>query len=133
MNFLARNTDYAVRALIYMAQKAPDFISTADLDRDLRLPRPFMRKSLQVLTRAGYLESVKGKNGGFRLRAAPENVGLMEVMTLFQGPVSLGDCLFQKKICACRSNCSLRKEVKTMESLVIGHLRGVTLASLMKG
>ena len=133
MNFLARNTDYAVRALIYMAQRAPALVSTADLDRDLRLPRPFMRKSLQVLARGGYLESVKGKNGGFRLKRDPVNVGLMEVMTLFQGPIGLGDCLFQKKICSCRSNCPLRKEVQTMETLLIGHLRTVTLASLMKG
>jgi Rrf2 family cysteine metabolism transcriptional repressor len=132
MNLLTRSTDYAIRAMIYMAGDEDRTISTADLDRDLGLPRPFMRKTLQVLQRAGYLSSVKGNKGGFRLEASPEKVRLIDLMTIFQGRISLGDCLFKKKLCDCVKTCPLRKEIKSLERDVLGRLKRVTLADLIK-
>jgi Rrf2 family protein len=133
MNLLTRSTDYAIRALIYMAADEDKIISTADLDRDLGLPRPFMRKTLQALQRAGYLSSVKGNKGGFRFEASPQEIRLIDLMTIFQGQISLGDCLFKKKLCDCVSTCPLRKEIKGIEKSVLDRLKSVTLADLMKG
>lgn len=130
MNLLTRNTDYAVRALIFMAGKAPARVSTTDLLRDLKLPRPFMRKTLQTLQKAGYLDSTKGKNGGFSLLLRPEKIALIDLITLFQGPMSMGDCLFRKKVCVCVPTCPLRKEIKVIENMALVHLRSVTIASL---
>lgn len=132
MHLLTRNTDYAVRALIYMAGKDPELVSTADLDRNLKLPRPFMRKTLQTLQKAGYLSSVKGKNGGFSLAKSPAKMQLTDLITLFQGPVSMGDCLFKKKLCDCINSCPLRHEIKAIERLALERLKSVTVGSLMK-
>ena len=132
MNLLTRSTDYAIRALIYMAGDEDRIVSTAELDRDLKLPRPFMRKTLQMLQKAGHLSSVKGHKGGFRLETAPEKIRLIDLMTIFQGTISLGDCLFKKKLCDCMQSCPLRKEIKRMERDVLERLRKVTLADLMK-
>ena len=133
MNLLTRNTDYAVRAILYMAQHAGTLVSTADLDRDLKLPRPFMRKTLQVLQQQGHLRSVKGYKGGFQLLRPPEKIYLIDIMRIFQGEVSLGDCLFKKKICHCVASCPLRRQVKSMEQDLLKRLKAVTVADLMKG
>jgi Rrf2 family protein len=133
MNFLARKTDYAVRALIYMAGKVPERVSTAELHRDLGLPRPFMRGVLQNLQKAGYLESVKGQGGGFVLNVKPESIRLNDLFVLFQGPVSMGDCLFRKKLCVCAQTCPLRREIKEIEVFARERLQNATVASLMKG
>ena len=133
MNLLSRSTDYAIRALVYMAKDEDRVVSTADLDRDLKLPRPFMRKTLQLLQKAGYLSSIKGNKGGFHLEVDPEKVRLIDLMTIFQGPMSFGDCLFKKKLCNCAGSCPLRKEIKAMESMVLGHLNNVSLADLIRG
>ncbi|MEI6437876.1 MAG: Rrf2 family transcriptional regulator [Candidatus Omnitrophota bacterium] len=133
MNLLTRNTDYAVRALIYMAEKSPRRVSATDLERDLALPRPFMRKTMQTLQKAGYLSSIKGKNGGFVLALSTSKIRLADLIALFQGAVSMGECLFKKKICECARTCPLRHEIKQIETMAIAHLRGVTVASLMKG
>jgi DNA-binding IscR family transcriptional regulator len=53
-------------------------------------------------------------------------------MTIFQGTISLGDCLFKKKPCNCIRSCPLRKEIKLMERDVLDRLKTVTLADLMK-
>jgi Rrf2 family protein len=132
VNLLTRNTDYAVRALIYMAGKDPARVSTADLDRDLHLPRPFMRTILQELQKAGYLLSVKGRNGGFTLAKPPEKIPLTGLIALFQGPVSMGDCLFKEKLCDCAHSCPLRHEIKAIEAMASARLKAVTISSLMK-
>ena len=132
MNLLTRNTDYAVRAILYMARHPEALVSTADLDRDLKLPRPFMRKTLQALQKAGYLTSVKGYKGGFRLQRKPARIYLIDLMRVFQGEISLGDCLFKKKICACVAVCPLRRQVKSMEQDLLRKLKRVTIADLMK-
>jgi Rrf2 family protein len=131
VNLLNRSTDYAIRALIYMAEDADRIVSTADLDRDLKLPRPFMRKTLQMLQKAGYLTSVKGGGGGFRLEREPKDIKLIDLMKVFQGDISLGDCLFKKKICTCVRTCPLRREIKSMEAMVLGRLKSVTLFDLI--
>jgi Rrf2 family protein len=132
MNLLARDTDYAVRAILYMAQHEGALVSTADLDRDLKLPRPFMRKTLQVLQKEGYLTSVKGYKGGFRLDRKPSQIRLIDLMHVFQGEISLGDCLFKKKICHCVATCPLRRQVKSMEQDLLKKLKSITVADLMK-
>ena len=132
MNLLARDTDYAVRAILYMARHNGALISTADLDRDLDLPRPFMRKTLQVLQKEGYLISVKGYKGGFRLKRKPSSIYLIDLMRIFQGEISLSDCLFKKKICECVVSCPLRRVVKSMESDLLKKLKTVTINDLMK-
>lgn len=132
MNLLARDTDYAVRAILYMARHDTALVSTADLDRDLDLPRPFMRKTLQVLQKEGYLTSVKGYRGGFQLKRVPANIRLIDLMRIFQGEISLSDCLFKKKLCQCVTSCPLRRVVKSMESDLLKKLKTVTIAHLMK-
>ena len=132
MNLLARDTDYAVRAILYMARHKGALVSTADLDRDLKLPRPFMRKTLQVLQKEGYLTSVKGYKGGFQLKREPRAIYLIDLMRIFQGEISLSDCLFKKKLCACVSSCPLRRVVKSMEGDLLRKLKAVTISHLMK-
>jgi Rrf2 family protein len=133
VELLARSTDYAIRALLHMAARKDVLISTADLDRDLKLPRPFMRKTLQALQKAGYLESIKGHKGGFRMSRPAQEIRLMDLMKVFQGNISLGDCLFKKKVCSCVRTCPLRREIKSIETMVLKRLSGLTLADLLRG
>lgn len=133
MNLLARSTDYAIRAIVFMAQDPDHLTSTAELEEELGLPRPFMRKILQVLQKEGYLDSVKGNQGGFTLRRKPSDIRLFDLMTIFQGHISLGECLFKKKICSCLATCPLRKEVKKMELGLLKQLKTLTIADLIRG
>ena len=132
MNLLSRHTDYAVRALLYMAKRVGERVSSMDIHRDLKLPRPFMRKTLQVLQKEGYLVSVKGHKGGFMLAMPPQKIRLIGLMRIFQGDISLSDCLFRKKLCRCVAVCPLRREIKSMEAVLVDRLSGVSLADLMR-
>jgi len=74
VDLIARNTDYVIRSLRYIARHSNDMVSVSELVEDLKMPGPFLKKILQKLGKEGILRLCKGKNGGFALKARPENI-----------------------------------------------------------
>ena len=127
-----RSTDYAVRALKYLAEKNKE-ASAAELTKELSLPRPFMRKLMQTLGKGGFVKSRKGRSGGFSLIKRPEDIGLMELIKLFQGPVCLNDCIFMNKTCHNWKKCFLRKKLGEIEEYAFLVLARITLKDIVEG
>ena len=132
MKLITRDTDYAVRALCCIAEQKQEVISADQLVKSLDMPRPFLRKILQTLTKAGLLNSSKGKDGGFSLTVFPEEITLTDVMKIFQGPVRLNECKFRKSDCPYINDCFLKKKIDEIEKEVIVKLKAITIASIIK-
>lgn len=133
MDIITRNTDYAIRALIYLAQNKDTIVSTSQLQQEMKLPRPFMRKLCQTLQKTGYIDSIKGNRGGFRLAVSARAITLTDLIRVFQGDVALTHCLFKKRVCPNTKTCPLRKKLKSIEAHMLRELQSVTIASLMQG
>jgi Rrf2 family protein len=131
MKLVTRDTDYAVRALCFIAKHNKERISASDLVRELKIPRPFLRKILQILHKKGVLISYKGQGGGFLLANSPQRIFLTDLIEIFQGPLKINECIFKKKICPNRNTCSLRRKISSIEKQVLSGLRFITLASLL--
>ena len=132
MKLITRNTDYAVRALCCIAEQKQEVISADRLVKSLDMPRPFLRKILQILNKEGLLNSTKGKGGGFALALSPGKITLTNVMKIFQGPIRLNECKFKKSYCPYISDCLLKKMIDEIEKVVITKLKAITLASIIK-
>lgn len=132
MRLISRETDYAVRALLYMARCQIETVSVSELVSALKIPRAFLRRIMQSLNKKGMIESFKGKGGGFRLRLPLEKIFLIDLMEKLQGPVKLNECLFKKRICPDRNRCLLKKKIDALEKEMIAKLRAITLASLVR-
>ncbi len=132
MKLLNRDTDYAVKALLYITQQDPERVSVPELVKQLDIPRPFLRKILQILNREGVLNSFKGKGGGFVLAVPPEEILLTRLIDIFQKPVKLTECIFKEKICSDVRTCPLKKRIDTIEQHVISELESITIESLLK-
>lgn len=130
MRLITRETDYAVRALLYMARCQAETISVSELVSALKIPRAFLRRIMQSLNKEGLIESFKGKGGGFRLALPLKKIFLIDLMEKLQGPVKLNECLFKKRICPDRNRCLLKKKIDALEKEMIAKLRAITLASL---
>ncbi len=131
MNLITRNTDYAIRALCCIAKHNKSIVSVKELAEDLKMPRPFLRKILQGLSRRGILVSYKGKNGGFALQARPESIYISKLIEIFQGPIKLQEHTFRKKICPEIKSCVLKKKIDIIEKYVISELNSLSIASLL--
>ena len=133
MKLITRNTDYAMRALCYIAGQSKASVSAKEMVTQLKIPRSFLRKILQILSGEGLLRSTKGQGGGFSLAFPKEKVLLTDLIRIFQNTIQLNECVFKKKICPNRSTCMLKKEIDSIEREVFKRLRGISVASLMNG
>jgi Rrf2 family protein len=133
MKLITRDIDYAVRALIYLADnKNEGIVSVPELVDELGITRPFLRKIMQLLAKAGVIESYKGNKGGFRLIKKPDDVYLIDLVEIFQGDFSLNECLLNKDICPNKGNCILKDRVDDIEEKIRLELKSIDLSSLIK-
>ena len=132
MKLITRNTDYALRAICYIAKQGK-LVTVADLVRMLGVPRPFMRKILQQLSKNKILESYKGQSGGFKLRLPSKRIFVIQIMRIFQGAVGLNRCFLKKDICPNKGNCILRKKIQVIENNVLSQLKQISVAALIQG
>jgi len=132
MKLITRNTDYAVRALCYIAKQNKESVSAAEMVAELKIPRPFLRKILQVLSGEGLLKSVKGQGGGFSLSYPKEKILLTDLIRIFQNTIQLNECVFKKKPCPNRSTCVLKKEIDKIEDEALRRLGRISIASLVR-
>jgi Rrf2 family protein len=132
MSLINRNTDYAIRAICFMAKDNKDRTSVRELAQELKIPRPFLRKILQRLNKKRILKSYKGKDGGFVLSGPLEKIFLIDLMRIFQGRLKLHECLFKRKICPNKETCSLGGKLAEIEKYVVSQLESISIASLLK-
>ncbi len=131
MKLITRDTDYAIRALCFIAKCGKEIVPVSELNRNLRIPGPFLRKILQILNKKRLLRSYKGKGGGFMLALAPNKIFLADLIEIFQGSLKLNECIFKKRICPDRKACKLKKRIDNIQKHVISELKDITLASLL--
>ena len=130
MKLITRNTDYGMRALCYIAKQSGKSVSAAEMVAALGIPRPFLRKILQILSGEGLLESTKGQGGGFTLARPAKKVLLTDLIRIFQGSIQLNECMFKKKACPNRRDCVLKEEIDRIEKQVLERLRKISIESL---
>ena len=132
MKLITKNTDYAVRTLIHLTRTGDRFVPSREIAEQRGIPLNFLRRIIQEMAREGLLETREGKSGGARLAMNPDEIELTRLIELFQGQVSLTDCIFRRKICPNRARCVLRTRLKKIEDLVLGELAGITVGGLVK-
>lgn len=131
MKLLTKQTDYAVRALGYLAGRRGEWIPSGEIARAECISPSFLRRIMRPLIKEGIVAAREGKRGGVTLAAAPSAVRLVRIMELFQGRVSLSDCVVQKNLCPNRATCKLRKKILHAERRLLDDIRNTRLSDLL--
>jgi len=131
MKLITRDTDYAIRAIAYMAKHKGRRVSVKELVKSLKVPHPFLRKILQVLDKKAILRSYKGQGGGFLLNARPREIFLLDLIKIFQGGFSLNECFLKKHACPHTKTCRLRKRIDRIEAYVLKELKKINIDYLL--
>ncbi|HNX81771.1 MAG TPA: Rrf2 family transcriptional regulator [Candidatus Omnitrophota bacterium] len=132
MKLITRDTDYAIRAICFMARHKDQVISVNELVRELAVPKPFLRKILQVLNKKEIVYSHKGLGGGFSLARPVDTISIMNVMEIFQGEFNLNECHLKKNACPQQVHCPLRAKITSLETYVADTLEKLTIGELLK-
>lgn len=107
----------AFHAMIILAQNNDKLISVKQIASNLEVSANHLSKVLQRLAKAGFIESIKGYNGGFKLSASAKSITLLQIYELFDGKLKDSSCLLSNK--KCQGDCflgdlvvSINKQVK---------------------
>lgn len=132
MKLITRDTDYAIRALCFIAKSKNDKVSARELVKALRVPKAFLRKILQILNKKGVLKSYKGQGGGFKLALPATRIFLLNLMKIFQGPLELNQCTFKRVVCRDVKFCLVKKKIDNIQRLVTQELHNISIAALVE-
>ncbi|MEI6639158.1 MAG: Rrf2 family transcriptional regulator [Chlorobium sp.] len=132
MKVLTKKTDYAIRALLMLGAKRGSYVSAKSISVEQDMPYQFLRGVLQEMIRHGLIVSKEGVQGGFMLAKEPGEIGVRQLIEIFQGTVQVSECMFRKQICANRSRCVLRHEIMRIEQVVHHEFEQVTIGKLLR-
>jgi Rrf2 family protein len=79
---------YALQALTVLAQRPTDVVKIKHIASEEKLPEKFLEAILLELKRARIVISLRGANGGYRLKRPAEKISLGEVIRRIDGPLA---------------------------------------------
>ncbi len=105
--YVTRKADYAVRCVLLLAGEPARIFSAAEIAHSMSIPRSFLAKILQELSRGGIVRSTQGTRGGYRLSRDPSRINLLEVIEAVQGPSAANACAVDKRVCSLSRSCAV--------------------------
>jgi Rrf2 family protein len=131
---IKRETDYAVRCILYLCGRKDGVISMADeISSAMNVPKSFASKILQKLSRAGIVASHQGVKGGFSIARKPRDISLLDIVTVIEGPLALNICLESHRACDLSEGCPVHPFWFKIRSGVEELFRNLTFDKLLKG
>jgi len=126
--------DYALKALLDLAlHYNTGLVTITEIAKRIDAPIKFLEQVLLDLKRGGFVESKRGKIGGYILARPPQNIKLGEVVRFIDGPIEPLSCIDEGYIaCADTYKCVFRKvwqKVYLATSEIIDHITFEDLAS----
>lgn len=129
---LTLHTDYSLRVLIQVAVAAGKLITINDIAKTFDISKQHLMKVVNNLSRMGYLDTVRGRGGGIRLRRLPRDINVGEVVRGTEETLGVIGCLEQRGYCPIQRVCVLRGVFDEATQAFLGVLDGYTLADLIK-
>lgn len=104
---LTRQTNYAIRILMYCAANTGRLSRVTEIADAYGVSELFLFKILQPLVEHGMVETVRGRNGGIRLKKPAAGISLFDVVRVTEENFSMAECFEADSACPLVDDCSL--------------------------
>jgi Rrf2 family protein len=130
---ITRQADYALRAMLYLAQLEPgQRAATSQIAEEQHIPPSFLAKIISQLSIAGLIHTSRGARGGVSMARTPEEVSVLEVVEAIDGPIALNECTHGSSACAFGDNCPLRPLWCDTQAELVNRLRTTNFAQFLR-
>lgn len=134
---LTKKTGYGLIAMTRLAGlQDGELASAREIAEQYHLPTSLMMNVLKRLCSAGYVDSIRGAHGGYRLARNPEQINLAEIITVVEGPIRLARCISGQagddETCDCKimAMCPIVDPVHRVQRRLHDFLQTLTLAEI---
>ena len=129
---LTLHTDFALRVLIHVGLNDGRLTNISDIAKSFRISENHLMKVVHDLSRKGYLDTVRGRNGGIRLMREPRNITVGQVVRDTEDDLQILGCFGEIGYCRIERVCVLRGAMIRAADAFLKVLDGYTLADLIK-
>ncbi|MEM9999937.1 MAG: Rrf2 family transcriptional regulator [Pseudomonadota bacterium] len=128
---LTSYTNYALRSLQLAALRAPDLVRIDDVVKVHGLARPHISKVVHELGKAGFIETVRGRGGGFSLAKDAKDIRIGDVVRLTEGPLEVVECFNPStNTCPLLGICKLSRGIQAATRAFMAVLDDMTVADI---
>ena len=126
---------YAVRIMLDIALHQGDSgaVCMKDIARRQQISKKYGDQIAMTLSQTGFLNAVRGRQGGYRLSRDPKDVTLLQLLRAVEGSLCPVECLECPDVCHRDGFCMTRPVWAGLDRLISDYLQGLTLQSLIDG
>ena len=129
---LNRMTDYAIVVLGALAHRRGEVLATAQLASLTGLAQPTVAKVAKHLQAGNLLTTRRGASGGYTLLGRPEDISLVTVIEVVEGPIAVNGCVDgAQDPCSVANCCFMSNQWNKVNSAIRSTLEDITLADLI--
>jgi Rrf2 family nitric oxide-sensitive transcriptional repressor len=129
---LTTHTDYSLRTLMYLAVRKHDLATIADIAQAYGISHNHLMKVVHELAQSGFIQTVRGRQGGMRLARPPEEINIGDVVRTTENDLNVAVCFLDADACAIQQCCVLQRAMREALKAFLTVLDGYTLADLVR-
>jgi Rrf2 family protein len=129
---ITRETDYAVRALLSLAEYKDKMVSANELAEASGIPYRFLRGIMLKLSKSRLVYSSRGPNGGISMAYPLNELSLLHiVLALDPDSITLNLCLKPGEYCQRDGTCIVHDKLKEVQDKLHTELANIKISSLL--
>ena len=130
---IPRRVDYGLRAVIYLSNQDPEkCCSITEIAEQQGVPRKYLEKIVQDLTRSGLIKSKRGSCGGYALARPAEAISFFDVIQALEGPLAVNVCMDEHLACDQLTRCTMQGVWSDVQRKITEVLTRTTIADLTR-
>ncbi len=129
---LTRQSEYAVKTLLELAKvNEGKLVRTKAISESQNIPEVFLKKTIQLLARAGLVKTFRGSQGGVALTVSPHEISIADVIRAIEGEIAINPCLSNSFQCPGERECRVRRALNRAQEAMIKELDKESIADLL--
>ena len=127
-------TDYAIRIILYMAQRDMQVTTAKEAAMQLGMTYNYFNKVAAKIRVEGFIESVQGPKGGYRLAKDAADITLYDIVEAMEGSICINRCLEEDEFCSrnCFQVCLVHGIFESIQTKIIKTLSGTRICDLIQ-
>lgn len=134
---LTTKSRYAIRAVLDIARHQGDQrhpVRRSDIGQREGFSEDYLEQLLLKLREAGLMEAVRGPGGGYRLRHAPGQITVWQVVSAVDDRLDVAPCtLTDAEPCKNSADCQCQDFWRHLKNVVFTELNSITIADIING